>query len=100
MIEGIVQKITPSLSDHEKKELVVQLAGCINYLILHDFNKLIQLLYAIDVNESKLKKILNENKQTDASELIADLLLERQLEKLKIKQEYKPPEDIQEEDKW
>lgn len=68
--------------------------------MLHDFNKLVQILYRVDVDEKKLKVLLQENKETDAAVIIADLLLQRQEEKIKTKQEFKPSDDIPDEEKW
>jgi hypothetical protein len=49
----------------------------INDCIQHDFNKLVQLLYRIDVSEEKLKYILQLNPNEDAAKLIAAVIIER-----------------------
>lgn len=49
----------------------------INECIQHDFNKLVQLLYRIDVSEEKLKYILQLNPNEDAAKLIAAVIIER-----------------------
>jgi hypothetical protein len=49
----------------------------INDRIQHDFNKLMQLLYRIDVSEEKLKYILQLNPNEDAAKLIAAVIVER-----------------------
>lgn len=73
----------------------------INDLILNDFNKLIQMLYRIDVDEAKLNFFLKGNTQTDACQLIAHLIIERLLEKIKSREAYsKNQVNIPEEDKW
>lgn len=66
------------------------LADRINRLIVDDFNQLIQLLYRIDVQEEKLKKLLKENTGTDAGLLIARLILERQWQKIETRRKYRP----------
>ena len=48
------------------------LIAFINDCIQHDFNKLVQLLYRIDVSEEKLKSILQLNPNEDAAKLIND----------------------------
>ena len=53
------------------------LIAYINDCIQHDFNKLVQLLYRIDVSEAKLKNILNANPNEDAGKLIAQVIIER-----------------------
>ncbi len=54
-------------------DLIVYINDCIN----HDFNKLVQLLYRIDVSENKLKTILQSNPTEDAAKLIAAVIIER-----------------------
>jgi hypothetical protein len=53
------------------------LIAYINDCIQHDFNKLVQLLYRIDVSEEKLKYILQLNPNEDAAKLIAAVIVER-----------------------
>ena len=83
-----------------KNELRQQLIDYVNDLLLHDFSKLVQLLYRIDVSEQKLKTLLSENPQTDAAVIITDLIIKRQKEKLETKRSFRPDDDIPEEDKW
>lgn len=84
----------------EKLEAREHLVDYINHLLLHDFNKLVSILYRVDVSESKLKETLQLNPQTDAALLIANLLIARQEEKLKTKSESTSNNTIAEEDKW
>ena len=53
------------------------LIAYINDCIQHDFNKLVQLLYRIDVSEEKLKSILQLNPNEDAAKLISAVIIER-----------------------
>lgn len=76
------------------------LSDKINELISKDFSKLISILYRIDVSEPKLKKLLKENPNTDAGLLITDLMIERQAEKIRSRQENKPDENISDDEKW
>ncbi len=65
-----------------------QLAAQINYLIEKDFNRLLNLLYRIDVSEDKIKKALLDN--TDpAGQVIAQLIIERQLQKIASRKRFK-----------
>ncbi len=78
-----------------------ELAAHINELIAKDFSKLVYLLYAVDVSEKKLKQILAEHPNEDAGKLIALMIVERQEQKRKSREQFKLPEqDIPEEDKW
>jgi hypothetical protein len=84
----------------EKLEIKEQLISYINHLLLLDFNKLVQILYRVDVDEKKLKRLLRENKETDAAIIIANLLIERLEEKEKTKNIFKSGGDIPDEEKW
>jgi len=67
--------------------LIHQLADYLNQLILTNFERLVQLLYRIDVSEAKLKYLLKENPNEDAGRIIALLIIERQIQKIKFKKE-------------
>ncbi|MCU7551654.1 hypothetical protein OCK74_21215 [Chitinophagaceae bacterium LB-8] len=84
-----------------KEENLQQLALVINDLIVHDFERLIRILYRVDVDENKLKKMLLDCPQADAGILIANLLIERQEQKEYYKKMFsKSNSDIPEEDRW
>lgn len=77
-------------------DMVELLSIKINELINSDFEKLVQLLYRVDVDEMKLKKMLQENAGMDAGKMIALLLIERQQQKIQSKKDA-PPVDPNEE---
>ena len=78
-----------------------QLTAAINDLINHDFGKLVQLLYRVDVSENLVKKMLQEYPTEDAGGLIATLLVERQVQKVIQRQQWNTAEnDIPDEEKW
>lgn len=78
-----------------------ELAAYINQLINTDFEKLVFLLYRIDVKESTIKQLLALPSGNNAGEIIADAIIKRQAEKVMTRQLYKQSEDnIAEEDKW
>lgn len=70
--------LQPSITE---EELVQALALHINHLIVHDFPRLIHILYVIDVNEEKLKTLLRTYKDSDAAVIIAQLVIDRQRRK-------------------
>jgi hypothetical protein len=77
------------------------LAEKMNELIKNDFNHLVQILYRIDVNEARLKQVLKDNPNEDAGKIIAQLIIERQQQKIISRNEFKKQqEDIDEEEKW
>lgn len=82
--ENLSVDLSPVISH---AELVKKLADHINHLINHDFNRLVSILYRIDVNEKKLKDVLKENQIETAGNIIANLIIERQLQKIRSRRE-------------
>jgi len=103
--EQVLQEVSQELGiilkeqDHSFGKQIV--AEKINDLINNDFQKLILILYRMDVSEIKLKQLLKENPGTDAGPIIADLMIERQEQKIKSRQQFnKPDENISDDEKW
>lgn len=83
------------------EELQQKLAAHINHLIQHHFEQLVSLLYRIDVSEAKIKSLLQNEPGKNAGNLIAVLIIERQLQKIKTRQQFKQSgNDFDEEEKW
>jgi len=83
------------------EELQNKLAGYINNLIEHHFEKLISLLYRIDVSETKIKTLLQQQPSEDAANIIAGLIIERQLEKIKTRRQFNQRDNnFTEEETW
>lgn len=82
--ENLSVDLSPVISH---AELVKKLDDHINHLINHDFNRLVSILYRIDVNEKKLKDVLKENQIETAGNIIANLIIERQLQKISSRRE-------------
>ncbi len=74
----------------------------INVLLDADFQALVSILYRMDVSETKLKQLLQESAGIDAGNIIADLMIERQAEKIRSRQQFgrKDDEQIDENEKW
>ena len=88
MKNEIVHIVNDSFSlQSNENNFVDFLTERINFLIVNDFNKLIYILYRADINEKKLNKLLAENKKEDAGKIIAALFIQRQLEKIKSREE-------------
>jgi hypothetical protein len=60
----------------------------IEELLEKDVEKLMWILYRIDVNEGKVRKMLEENSSLNYAEVLTDLIIERQIEKAKSRQQY------------
>ena len=63
----------------------------IDKLIQNDFNRLLSILYRVDISEEKLKRTLslNKDKQISSASLIAKLLIEREAEKIISRAKYR-----------
>ena len=89
--------VSPAMSREELRQV---LAAYLNELINHDFEKLISLLYRIDVDEQKMRLLLVQQQNENAAVLIADLIIERQLQKTESRKQSAHSKDIPDEDKW
>ena len=63
----------------------------IDDLIQNDFNRLLRILYRVDISEQKLKLQLAQNKEKGipSAEIIAKLLIEREEQKILSRAKYK-----------
>jgi len=95
---GLGIELPAGTSFHEmRKKLQVE----VNRLVETDFQRLVDILYRIDVNERKLKFLLQENVGEDTPVIIADLIIERQMEKLRTRTAFKTDQqDHSDEEKW
>jgi len=89
--------LSPVLS---KEELHAKISQHIAHLINHDFEKLVSLLYRIDVDEKKMRNMLEQQEGENAAGLIADLIIERQLQKIKSRKDSKSNNDIPDDERW
>ena len=102
LVANINQSLEISLpASASPEEFKQHLAAHINHLINHDFEKLIFYLYRIDVHEDKMRTMLENNNGENAATLIANLIIERQLQKIKSRQQFSQRDnDIDDEEKW
>jgi hypothetical protein len=86
----------------EKKsmgELKLLLAGYIDHLISNNPDKLVSILSRVDVSEKMLKANLLNQKE-NASSIMAQMIIERQMEKIKTRERYRSNNDVSEDEKW
>lgn len=74
--------------DEALKEIRRLLIDKLDFFIEHDFEKLLSILYRIDVSERKVKEALETQTDQKHSELLADLIIARQVEKTKTRAKY------------
>lgn len=99
-LNNALEKVRESLSATDRQALLRELEAHINWMIVHRFDALVQVLYRMDVDEGKLRRMLQEGSNTDAARIIADLMVERQLQKIRTRQQFRRDTDIPDEDKW
>ena len=92
---GIVLK-----KDDSFEKIHATLVAHISELINSDFHQLVSLLYRIDVNEEKLRTILHDTPGQDAAELIADMIIERQIQKTQSRKDSTTNDEIPDDEKW
>jgi hypothetical protein len=103
-LEPIVSKLSDELEIdlHSKTTLdELRLAVCeyVNYLMANDPNKLMHILYRVDVSEKLLKANL-QSEEKDAAAIIADMIVDRQLGKFETRKKFRSGGDIPENEKW
>lgn len=71
------------IEDHLSEERLKQaMIYAFNYLVDNDFPKLIQILYKADVDQYKLKELLENTEGLSSAEVIANAYIERQKAKV------------------
>ena len=90
-------ELEDSLSQQQLEDI---LAATLNEWIRSDFNRLVQFLYRIDISESRLRLLLEENTGKDTGQLLARLVLERQWQKIQTRRQFKPDDTISDEERW
>ena len=91
--------ILPATFDWDDIQLLVK--EKVEEMLQSDFQGLITLLYRIDVNESKLKEMLEAQKGADAADIISALIIERQVQKAESRNAFRNnDQEKSEEEKW
>lgn len=70
------------------QELYNQILPLVDELLNDDYPKLMAMLYRIDLDEDFLNKKLKESEQADTDEVITDLIIKRELQKVIIREAY------------
>jgi hypothetical protein len=86
----------------EKKsleELKLFLSGYLDHLISNNPDKLVSILSRVDVSEKMLKANL-QSREENASSIMAQMIIERQMEKIKTRERYRSNDDVAEDEKW
>ncbi len=103
---ALIQQINKELSIELAQKISMaqihqQLSVYVNNLILNNFQQLVNVLYRIDVSEKKLTTLLQPPQQLQAGNIIATLIIERQIEKIASRNRFrKKPTKYTDEEKW
>jgi len=81
-------KFTNNLELSAYQELYQQILPLIEEMLNDDYIKLTSMLYRIDIDEDFLNRRLKETPNADTDEVITDLIIKRELQKVIIKQIY------------
>lgn len=92
--------LTNTIDKENAGQLKEQLAAYINDMITNDFSGLVQLLYRVDVDEKKLKDLLQQNQPADAAATISAVIIERQIKKNENRKNFKTSNDTSEDELW
>lgn len=79
----LIEKVS---NDEELLKLIEEL---VTELVNHDFERLLLMLYRLDVNEQKVKQAIDTAGPNNASRNIAELVLAREKEKAVSREQYK-----------
>ena len=84
------------LTDNDEIMDIVDLEGLrkrlsqvVAHLLDHDFNRLLNILYRIDISEQKLKEVLSDDRLDNISLAITDMIIARQLRKIETRERYR-----------
>ncbi|MCB0408610.1 MAG: hypothetical protein KDD29_00210 [Flavobacteriales bacterium] len=78
---------TSELSPYQ--QLYQQILPLVDEMLNDNYPKLLALLYRIDLDEDFLNRKLKEIANADTDEVIADLIIKRELQKVIIREAYK-----------
>ena len=86
----IDQSFLPTATNEENRfaEMRKILLQRVEELLEKNVEKLMSILYRIDVDEKKVRAMLETNVSLNYAEVLTDLIIERQVEKAKSRQQY------------
>lgn len=99
-IQNVLVQLGKEIVKANNEENFQTLLNTINDLLNHDFQKLISILYRVDVSENKLRYLLHTNPNEDAAKIIAALLIERQKQKIEGRMNTLKDKSIPDDEKW
>lgn len=83
---NIIFSNNPNISPYQ--ELFQQILPLVDEMLNEDYPKLLSILYRIDIDEEFINRKLKEISNADTDEVITDLIIKRELQKVIIKEIY------------
>lgn len=87
--EKLLPDINFSPKAHHKAEFIQQTSPYISHLLETDFQKLVQIMYRIDVSEKEFALTLQPVNNNDVTKSLAELIYDRLLLKAQYRAKYK-----------
>ena len=75
--------------ESDVNRLLDYLTSQINYLLDHDLNHLLNALYRIDIQEERIKDLLQNSEQGQIATNIAKAVIEREKQKVLTRRQYR-----------
>jgi len=100
MIELVANEIGIHKKVKSSEEFTKELVIAVEELLQKNFPRLVQVLYRLDVDEEKLKRQLRDNQSMRAAEVIARMIIDRQIEKQEARKNFGSQGNVSEEEKW
>ena len=79
---------TDELPPASQEEVHRKLTSAVRYLLRTDLNRLMHILYRIDVNEQEVRKAMAAASEQEIAERLAHLIIQRELQKAHIRLRY------------
>lgn len=81
--------LIPSTDLTSLEEFRKHLTEKLKFLLDEKFDTLVNILYRIDISEKKLSQLFSGNNRDSIPASLAEMIIERQLEKLRLRKLYK-----------
>jgi hypothetical protein len=88
-LTGDNKSLIPSADIASLEEFRKYLTERLKILLDEKFDTLVNILYRIDISEKKLSQLFSGNKRDSIPSTLADLIIERQLQKIRLRNMYK-----------
>jgi len=82
-------ELEPLENELSESELIRHLSKAIRFYLDKDFNKLLNILYRIDVKETDIKQILTASPPNEIAETLAVTVIDREKQKIQTRKKYR-----------